>query len=105
MIILLTDGLNTENRWHKDQTPIDARQKLTCDNINAANITLYTIQVNTGGDPVSTLLKNCAGTAPGPNVQRKYPDPDKNFVVTSSSGIGTVFTQIGNNLSKLRIAQ
>ena len=105
VIILLTDGLNTENRWYRDQNSIDTRQQMTCDNINAANITLYTIQVNTGGDAVSTLLKNCAGTAPAPNVQRKYPDPDKNFVVTSSSGIGTVFNQIGTNLSKLRIAK
>lgn len=105
VIILLTDGLNTENRWYNDQSSIDAREQMTCNNINAANITLYTIQVNTGGDAVSTLLKNCAGTAPAPNVLRKYPDPDKNFVVTSSSGIGTVFNQIGTNLSKLRIAK
>jgi Flp pilus assembly protein TadG len=105
VIILLTDGLNTENRWYTSQSSIDARQQMTCDHINAANINLYTIQVNTGGDPVSNLLKNCAGTAPAPNVLRKYPDPDKNFVVTSSSGIGTVFNQIGTNLSKLRIAK
>src|SRR4029077_17022691 len=54
VIILLTDGLNTENRWYTNQTSIDNREKMTCDNINAGNITLYTIQVNTGGDPVST---------------------------------------------------
>ena len=30
---------------------------MTCDNIKAAGIVLYTIQVNTGGDPTSTLLK------------------------------------------------
>ena len=104
MIILLTDGLNTQDRWYTDQASIDARQQTTCDNVNAANINLYTIQVNTGGDPVSNLLKNCAGTAPAPGVLRKYPDPDKNFVVTSSSGIGTIFNQIGTKLSKLRIA-
>ena len=32
----------------------------TCANIKAAGITIYTIQVNTGGDPTSTLLQNCA---------------------------------------------
>jgi len=105
VIILLTDGLNTENRWYRDQNSIDTRQQMTCDNVNAANITLYTVHVNTGGDPASNLLKNCAGTAPAPNVLRKYPDPEKAFVVTSSSGIGTVFNQIGTNLSKLRIAK
>jgi Flp pilus assembly protein TadG len=104
VIILLTDGLNTQNRWFTDQASIDAREQMTCDNLNAANITLYTIQVNTGGDPVSTLLKNCAGTGQSSGVARQYPDAAKSFVVTSSSGIGTVFNQIGSNLSKLRIA-
>ncbi len=60
VIILLTDGLNTQDRWYTSQSSIDARQQLTCNNIKAAGITLYTIQVNTGGDPTSTLLQNCA---------------------------------------------
>ncbi len=62
VIILLTDGLNTQNRWTSTQSSIDARQQLTCNNINAAGITLYTIQVNTDGEATSTLLQNCAGT-------------------------------------------
>jgi hypothetical protein len=99
VIILLTDGLNTQDRWYTSQTSIDAREQLTCDNINAAKITLYTVQVNTGGDPTSTLLQKCAGS-PG-----KYPDSGKFFTVTSSNGIGTVFDQIGKQLSQLRIAK
>jgi len=93
VIILLTDGLNTEDRWYTSQTSIDARQQMTCTNVKAAGITVYTVQVNTGGDPTSTLLQNCASTS------------DKFFLVTSSSGIGTIFNQIGTNLSKLRIAK
>jgi len=93
VIILLTDGLNTEDRWYTDQASIDARQQLTCSNLRTAGITVYTVQVNTGGDPTSTLLQNCATTS------------DKFYLVTSSSGIGTIFNQIGTNLSKLRIAQ
>ena len=50
-IVMMTDGLNTENRWSTDQATIDARTQKVCDNIKAAGITLYTIQVNTGGDP------------------------------------------------------
>ena len=46
IIILLTDGLNTQNRWYSDQASIDARQKILCTNIKAAEITLHTIQVN-----------------------------------------------------------
>ena len=98
VIILLTDGLNTQNRWSTSQSSIDARQKLTCDNINAAGITLYTIQVNTDGEATSTLLQNCAGS-PG-----KYPDSKKFFLLTSSTQIMNVFTQIGTELSQLRIA-
>jgi hypothetical protein len=92
VIILLTDGLNTQDRWFTDQASIDARQALTCANVKTAGITLYTIQVNTGGDPTSTLLQNCAST------------PDKFYLLTSSSQIVTVFDQIGKQLSRLRIA-
>ena len=79
VIILLTDGLNTQDRWYTDQTSIDARQQLTCDNINAAKITLYTIQVNTGGDPTSHVAE--MRRQPG-----KIPRHCQNFVVTASSG-------------------
>ena len=67
IIILLTDGLNTEDRWYNaNQTAIDNRMYQngngtgTCANIKATGITIYAIQVNTGGDPTSTLLQNCA---------------------------------------------
>jgi hypothetical protein len=60
VIILLTDGLNTQDRWYTDQASIDARQAMTCSNVKAVGITLYTVQVNTYGDPTSTLLQNCA---------------------------------------------
>ena len=93
VIILLTDGLNTQDRWYSDQSSIDARQTLTCNNIKAAGITLYTIQVDTGGDPTSTLLQNCASNS------------TKFWLLTQSSQIADVFTQIGTNLTKLRVAQ
>ena len=99
VIILLTDGLNTQDRWYTDQASIDARQTLTCNNINAAGMTLYAIQVNTGGDPTSTLLQNCAGS-PG-----KYPDSNRFFLLTSANQIVTTFNQIGTSLSQLRISK
>jgi Flp pilus assembly protein TadG len=92
IIILLTDGLNTQDRWYTNQSSIDARQQLTCNNIKAAGITLYTIQVDTGGDPTSTLLQNCASTS------------DKFYLLTSASQIITVFNQIGTALTQLRLA-
>jgi Flp pilus assembly protein TadG len=93
VIILLTDGLNTQNRWYTSQSNIDTRQALTCANIKAAGITLYTVQVNTGRDPTSTLLQQCAS------------DSGKFFLLTSASQMVSTFQQIGTNLSNLRIAQ
>ena len=93
VIILLTDGLNTQDRWYTSQSSIDARQTMTCDNIKAAKITLYTIQVNTGGDPTSALLQQCASTS------------DKFFLLTSANEIVTTFNTIGTNLSKIFVAK
>jgi hypothetical protein len=93
IIILLTDGLNTQNRWYSNQSSIDARQATTCANAKAAGITIYTVQVNTGGDPLQATLKNCASTA------------DKFFLLTSASAMVSTFNSIGTSLSNLRISQ
>ena len=92
VIILLTDGLNTQDRWYSTASSIDNRQRTTCNNIKAAGITLYTVQVNTGSDPTSTLLQNCAT------------DAGKFFLLTESGQMVTTFGQIGTALSKLRLA-
>ena len=85
VIILLTDGLNTQDRWYTSQNSIDTRQAMTCANVKAAGITLYTVQVNTGGDPTSTLLKNCAS-----DCEQVLPadvgDPDRRNVPADRHG-------------------
>jgi Flp pilus assembly protein TadG len=93
IIILMSDGMNTENRWYNSQSQIDARQKKTCDNVKASGITLYTIHVNTDGDPLSTLLQGCASST------------DKFWMLTKASELVAVFKQIGTNLSNLRLAE
>ncbi len=93
VIILMSDGLNTRNRWYSNANQIDARQKMTCDNAKAAGITIYTIHVNTDGDPMSTLLQGCASS------------PDKFVMLTSASQMVSTFEKIGTALSNLRIAQ
>jgi Flp pilus assembly protein TadG len=93
IIILLTDGLNTQDRWYTNQNSIDSRQQLTCNNIKASGVTLYTIQVNTGGDPTSTLLQNCASSS------------DKFYLLTQANQITATFNEIGTNLTKLRLAK
>jgi hypothetical protein len=93
VIILLTDGLNTQDRWFNTDTDIDARQQIACDKLRDAKVDVYTIQVNTGGDPTSTLLQNCAS------------DPAKFYLLTTADQITATFEKIGTNLTKLRVAQ
>ena len=100
VLIVMSDGLNTQDRWPSygnGQTQyngqIDARQRIQCDNIKATGIIIYTMHVNTNGDPTSTVLQYCASGS------------DKFSTVTSSSQIMTAFTSIGTSLSKLRVAR
>jgi Flp pilus assembly protein TadG len=110
IIILLSDGLNTQDRWYGNgsstSTQVDARMydstkngAGTCTNAKASGVTIYTIQVNTAGDPTSVLLQNCAGS------KDKMSDPTKFYMVTTSSGIAAVFNSIGTNLTQLRVAK
>lgn len=96
VIILLTDGDNTES-WKNSNnskvtsaSSIDARTKLACDNIKAANIKLYTIRVINGN---ATLLKGCATNS------------GMYFDVTSASQLSAVFAVIAQNLANLRLAK
>jgi hypothetical protein len=96
VIILLTDGENTES-WNeasgkveKNSTHIDARTKLTCDEVKAANIKIYTIRVIEGN---ADLLTKCAST------------PSMYYDVQQASQLSGVFSKIAENLANLRIAK
>jgi hypothetical protein len=100
VIVLMSDGLNTEDRWSTSQSAVDSRMydssnqgAGTCANIKAAGVTIYAVQVNTGGDPMSTLLKNCASGS------------DKFWMITNANDLKGVFQQIGTNLTQLRVAK
>lgn len=102
VIVLLSDGLNTADRWYGNgsSTSISVNDRMlnstgegTCANIKAAGITIYTLQVNTGGDPTSTLLQKCAS------------DTGKFFLVTKASDIANAFDKIGTDLKNLRVAK
>jgi Flp pilus assembly protein TadG len=98
IIILLSDGLNTEDRWYQDASSIDARQRILCDNIKTAGVTIYSVQVNTGSDATSSVLQYCAGTRP------QVADASKFFLLKTPTEIITTFGQIATGLSKLRLA-
>lgn len=100
VLIVMSDGLNTQDRWpsygngHTQfNGQIDARQRILCDNIKAAGITIYTMHVNTDNDPTSAVLQYCASS------------PDKFSTVTSATQIMAAFNSIGSSLSKLRVAR
>jgi hypothetical protein len=92
VIILLTDDLNTQDHWYSWASQIDAREQTTCNNIKAGGITIYIVQVNTGGDPTSTLLQGCASSS------------NKFFLLTSANQLVSAFNQIGTALTNLRLA-
>jgi len=113
-IILLTDGLNTQDRWYGTSTTcargntllsgrnimcMDQREAQLCDNIKATGITIFAIQVDTDSEPTSTLLQYCAGSV------ARQGDPNAFWLLTSPDQITATFSQIGQQISKLHIAR
>jgi hypothetical protein len=90
VIILLTDGDNTQNRWSTWESSINARTKKVCDNAKANNIKIYTVRVINGN---ADLLKDCASK------------PDMYYEVSQASQLNTVFSSIAQNLANLRISK
>jgi hypothetical protein len=94
VIILMTDGDNTLNRWDgTGRSPCaecDERTRLACANVKAANIKLYTVRLMDGN---AALLRNCASR------------PDMYFNASQASQLNDVFGQIAKNLANLRIAE
>jgi Flp pilus assembly protein TadG len=90
VIVLLTDGDNTQNRWTSSQSAIDLRTQKVCDNAKADNIKVYTVRVIAGN---ATLLKNCATK------------PEMYYQVTQASQLNSVFASIAQTLANLRIAK
>ena len=107
-IILLTDGLNTENRYASgcnylfgflagcDHEPaVDVRQASLCANIKTSGVKVFAIQVATDGDAVSDVTKNCTSE----------PNNTNYFSYITSAGQMTVkFQNIFKELARLRVA-
>jgi Flp pilus assembly protein TadG len=95
-IVLLSDGLNTQNRWSTTDTAIDARQELLCANVKGDTqnpVTVFTIQVNiNNADKASQVLKDCAS-------------PGQYQMITSASQTADAFQNILTQISKLRVSK
>lgn len=89
IIILLTDGDNTQNRWSTSQSAIDARTDLACANTKANGIRLYTIRVIEGN---AALLRRCASQT------TMYYD------VQTAAELGPVFQRIAAEIGNLRLS-
>jgi hypothetical protein len=90
VIVMLTDGDNTQNRWTSSSSSINARTQKACDNIKAAGIKVYTVRVVNGNE---SLLQSCATK------------PSMYYNVSAASQLNGVFTSIADNLEKLRVVE
>jgi Flp pilus assembly protein TadG len=90
VIILLTDGDNTQNRWSTSSGTIDARTTAACANVKSANIKVYTIRVIDGN---ASLLQSCATK------------PEMYYNVSQAAQLNPVFAAIAQSLANLRIAK
>jgi len=88
VLVLLTDGENTENRWGTNSFDIDKRTEAVCANIRKDNIKIYTVRVVEGN---AALLRGCANGG--------Y------FEVAQASQLNDVFKTIAKSLATLRIAK
>jgi Flp pilus assembly protein TadG len=94
-VVLLSDGLNTQNRWSNNASDIDARQEILCQNVKGDTtnpVMVFTIQVNINNkDKKSQVLQDCATNG---NFQ----------MITSASQTADAFKNIITEISKLRVA-
>jgi Flp pilus assembly protein TadG len=90
VLILLTDGTNTQNRWSSSASVIDARTQRVCDNAKIDNIKVYTVRVIDGN---ASLLQGCAT------------NPNMYFNVQQASQLNSVFSSIAQSLASLRISK
>lgn len=93
VILLLTDGENTQSRFADCMSgcsTLDNRTSAVCTNIKAANILIYTIRVIDGN---ATLLRNCASKT------------SMYYSVQQASELNNVFNAIAQELVSLRISR
>ena len=94
VVIILSDGANTQNRWSTSSSSIDSRETTACANAKAAGVIIYTLFVDTGGSSGNSApLQSCAS------------DSSKYFDLTQSGQIVSAFNQIGTELANLHLAQ
>lgn len=90
VIVLLTDGQNTQNRWTSSTSSIDSRMQEVCDNAKADGVKAYTVRVVNGN---ASLLEGCATK------------PNMYYDVQEASQLNAAFGSIAQNLANLRLSK
>lgn len=90
IIVLMTDGENTANRWTSRASSINDRTKLACTDAKNDGIVVYVVNFIDGD---STLLRGCAT------------NDNYFYKVSSVSELNEAFINIGDDISKLRLSK
>lgn len=90
VIVLLTDGLNTQNRFTTVPSQIDARTAAVCANLKTTKIRVFTVRVIEGN---VSLLQGCASS------------PTMFYDVQVASQLKDVFASIAASLSGARLSK
>ncbi len=103
-MIILSDGLNTQDRWYGDGSTenttadgnIDTREKSTCDAAKADGIVIYAIYVNVG---------NVGGAGNSAPLQYCATDATKYYALTTTSAVVSTFQQIAQQITNVRVVK
>jgi Flp pilus assembly protein TadG len=87
-MIILTDGMNTQNRWSTSNSAITARMSLACENAKKLGITVFTVRLEAGD---STALQNCASNS------------NYYYNLSSSNEISGTLGSIMKSIKKIRL--
>jgi len=101
VIILFSDGLNTQDRWYGDGSTegttedgyIDTRENAACTAAKSDGVVIYAIFIHIGTNGSSTALQNCAT------------DANHYYDLTASSQIRTAFSDIAQKITNLRVSR
>jgi len=101
VIILFSDGLNTQDRWYGNGSTegnsydgsIDTRMHSVCSAAKTDGVTIYSIFVHIGTNGSSSALQDCAT------------DTTKYYDLTSSSQIKTAFEDIAQKITAVRVSR
>ncbi|ESQ92077.1 hypothetical protein ABAC460_04095 [Asticcacaulis sp. AC460] len=89
-MIVLTDGINTQNRWTTNNAQINARLALACTNAKNLKITVFTVRLEQGD---SSTLQACAS------------QPAYYYNLSTADQLPATMAKIMKSIRKVRLTQ